>query len=183
MIVKFCSGTYRGPSEQTQLNPAHRKSKDKHSCQPPATLFKYLSASWLWLHTCTSKGWLMTNSVIVHAGMWACMLTMGAVVKCPFSAFENLNILTLDMPICNKPPERILQTSFLLNFCFKLSTLQPFNLQPYNIFYFIVFYQFLYYANRWSHKLWMNPFYLHSGDSCECCHFVGQKHQLYCLKF
>lgn len=75
----------------------------------------------------------MINSVILHAGMWVCMLIVEAAVKCPFSAFENLNILTLDtlnMPMCNKPPERILQTSFLLNFCFKLSTVQPFNLLP-----------------------------------------------------
>lgn len=110
IIVKFCSGTYRGPSEQTQLKPAHRKSKDKHSCQPPATLFKYF-ASWVWLHTYKSDGWLMTNSVIVHAGMWVCMLTVGAAVKCLFSAFENLNNLTLNttnMPICNKPPGIIL---------------------------------------------------------------------------
>lgn len=77
IIVKFCSRTYWGPSEQAQLKPTHRKNKDKHSCQPPATLFKYLSAESIYIHVKMRADWWLT-------------------VKCPFSAFENLNILVHD---------------------------------------------------------------------------------------
>lgn len=70
-----------GPLNKHSWKPAHRKNKDKHSCQPPAPLFKYHHTDLLhessYIHAKWLADWWLPQRLLMLVCRFTCPLWCG----------------------------------------------------------------------------------------------------------
>lgn len=148
----------RGPLYKHSWKPAHRRNKDKHSCQPPATLFKhhhtfllhdssYIHAKWL-------ADWWLPQRLLIPVCRFACQLWGLEAAHEKFRQYLPHGFI----PLFDHKKDSCKSFSFNIPFL-------KFNWLILSCLHSAVFSSR---ENLKSHKLQMNPFYLHnSGDNWE----------------
>lgn len=100
------------PLNKHSWKPAHRSNKDKHSCQPPATLFKYHHTYLLrgssYIHAKVLADWWLTQQLLILVCGFARRLWG---LEAAHETLMRINC-SFWQPISNRPQERFLQIFF-----------------------------------------------------------------------
>lgn len=115
----------RGPLYKHSWKPAHRRNKDKHSCQPPATLFKYHHTFLLhessYIHAKWLADWWLPQRLLMPVCRFACQLWGLEAAHEKLRQYLPHGFITLFDNI-KQTTRKIPSNHFLLIFCFKIQS-------------------------------------------------------------